>query len=66
MKNLSRLQRKVKIMMIDSGLDKRGGQTDIAQRLNITVSSLNMALTGYRSGAASERILLSVIEALKQ
>jgi len=65
MKTNTALQRKVKIRMIDLGLDKRGGQSRLAKRLGILVSTLNMALTGYRDGESSEQVLRDALDELK-
>jgi len=60
-----KLSRKVKKRMFDLGLDKRGGQTKLAERLNINRNSLNMALSGYRTGPGSEQILKDALRLLK-
>jgi len=62
---ITTLQRKVKISMLNLGLDKRGGQSQIAERLGVPVSAFNMALTGYRTGQSSKDILLEALEELK-
>ena len=51
------LRREVKYLMIDKGLDRRGGQLELSRRLNLPHKSLNAAITGFRNTPASYRIL---------
>jgi transcriptional regulator with XRE-family HTH domain len=61
---ISQLRRKAKIMMIDKGLDKRGGITILSKKLGINRSALSMYLSGYRDGKASEDALKAILNYL--
>jgi len=52
------LRKECKKLMIDVDLDKLGAQKILARQLEVNSNSLNMALTGYRKGAAEYRLLL--------
>lgn len=53
-----KLRKECKKLMIDVDLDKLGAQKILARQLEVNSNSLNMALTGYRKGAAEYRLLL--------
>lgn len=55
---VDRLRRTCKKLMVDVDLDKLGAQKILARQLEVNSNSLNMALTGYRKGAAEYRLLL--------
>ena len=62
--NIQTLRRQVKVLMIDNGLDLKGGQLELSRLLNINHKSLNSALTGFRDTPASFRILRKILEHL--
>lgn len=51
------LHKTVKKQMVDLGLDARGAKKALAREIGVSQSSLSMALSGYRSGQASAKIL---------
>jgi hypothetical protein len=48
---------RIKHLLVDADLDKKGSLVKLAKSLGVNRNCLNMALTGYRSGPASDRIL---------
>lgn len=51
------LRKTVKKLLIDKGLDYKGFQIELSNRLSINRRSLSMALTGYRKTPGSVKIL---------
>ncbi len=64
-KKIKKLREDCMLLMAKKGLSKRGGQKQLAERLNINRNSLSMALSGYRSGAGAEEILKNLKETLR-
>lgn len=62
--DIQTVRRKVKILLIDRGLDIRGEQLRLAKELGFNHNSLNMALTGYRNTPGSLKILKALQEHL--
>lgn len=58
------LRKAVKIKIIEIGIDRRGIQTELARALDIHPNSLNMALTGFRSGPRYVQILTDLLAML--
>jgi hypothetical protein len=52
--------------MAEKGYAKRGGQSVLAERMNINRNSLSMALSGYRSGPGAEQTLNNLKKELAQ
>ena len=65
-KEFEKLRVKCKVLMIHSGLDKRGGQKFISGELGIERMSLNHALCGARDGPKYLEILEKVHAYLKK
>ena len=57
MKDITKLAQHCRVLMAKKGFAKKGGQTILANKLNINSNQLSMALTGYRNTAGSEAIL---------
>ncbi|MBF0121563.1 MAG: hypothetical protein HQK79_22255 [Desulfobacterales bacterium] len=55
--DINQLRRKCKILQIDLNLDKKGSGLELSSKLKVNQNSLNMALSGYRNGKSSYRIL---------
>jgi hypothetical protein len=62
--DIQTVRRKVKILLIDRGLDIRGAQLELSQKIGVNHNSLNMALTGYRDTPGSLKILKALQEHL--
>lgn len=60
------LRKHVKKLMIDADLDKKGDTERLAKELDINQRSLYMALSGYRTGPASEGYLIQLQEHLTE
>ena len=60
------LRKRCKRLMIDCGLDLRGGQTLLAESLSMNRNSISMALSGYRNGPGSLQILQAIRKHLLQ
>jgi hypothetical protein len=52
-----KLRREVKILLIDKGLDLRGGQTFLADQIGVYRKTLNSAITGYLNIPSCFRML---------
>lgn len=65
MKSLTKTRRRIKILMIDLGIDKRGGITRLAKALKTNRNALSMYLSGYREGRAAEETLQKAVEYLE-
>ena len=48
---------KCKILRVELGIDKKGYLLNIAEDLGVNYRSLNMALSGYRNGPSSFKLL---------
>ena len=59
-----KLRKECKKLMIDLDLDVPGSREIIAAGINVNCNSLGMALTGYRDGPSSIKILNSLHEYL--
>jgi len=59
----SNLRKKIKHLMVDLDLG-HGSQKILAETLAVNENSLNMALTGYRTGPASVQLLMTVLNYL--
>jgi hypothetical protein len=59
-----KLRREVKILLIDKGLDLRGGQTFLAEQLGVYRKTLNSAITGYLNTPGCFRMLENAREYL--
>ncbi|MBN2251058.1 MAG: hypothetical protein JW724_03170, partial [Candidatus Altiarchaeota archaeon] len=57
---MENLRKECKKLMVDLGLDERGSLEPIAAHLRVNRNSLNMALTGHRTGEASKTYLLQL------
>ena len=58
------LRKECKKLMIDLDFDVPGGRRMIAENIGVNCNSLSMALTGYRDGPGSIKILTSLHEYL--
>jgi len=59
-------RKRCKRLMIEHGLDMRGGQTQLAETLSMNRNSISMALSGYRNGPGSLQILRAIQKHLLQ
>jgi len=59
-----KLRKRCKKLLIDKDLDY-GNRVSIASDMGINSNSLSMALTGYRDGLGSTRILIALYDYLK-
>ena len=64
------LRKQIKHLMVDLGLDGQGSQKALAAAMStpddpVNSNSLNMALTGYRDGPGSIRLLKRLLEYLE-
>lgn len=63
---IEKLRKRCKKLMVDLEIDGRGQQPIIAKHMNINRNSLCMALSGYREGPGSEKILKDLLGYLKE
>ncbi|GEM_PF-5008876 len=66
MTKIDRLRKHCIRLMAEKGYAKRGGQSVLAERMNINRNSLSMALSGYRSGPGAEQTLNNLKKELAQ
>ena len=60
------LIRKVKLVMIETGWDRHGKRTELAKILNVNLTQLSYALTGYRDAPKSTEILERIYRFLRK
>jgi hypothetical protein len=63
---ISALRKQCKHLMVEQGLDLRGGQTALARKLGIHRNALTMALSGYRESESAKRHLEALLQSLSR